>query len=317
MMHPRGLFAFCLAALLGGVLLAQTALTNEDLGKLAKAGLSEEFVLNLIQQQPANLYTDAGRLVEMKNAGLSERVIGAAIRKCPPQEPLTTDGLLQLVAAKFSNTFLLDLLKTSTSRISTDADNLVRMSRAGVSEQVLAAVVGRTATSISGKTIPRGTSVVVRMIDEIDSEKARPGATFRASLDEPLRVSGLEIAPKGADATVKMVGAQESGKLTGRSELTIQLVSIVAGGNTVVLETSSVSQSSGSQTAQTAKSAAAVGAVGAIIGAIAGGGKGAAIGAGAGAAAGAGSQVFLGGQRVRIPSETVLTFLTDSEVKLP
>ena len=83
------------------------------------------------------------------------------------------------------------------------------------------------------------------------------------------------------------------------------------GGKPVTFNTTSVSEASGSQGAKTAKTAAAVGAVGAIIGAIAGGGKGAAIGAGAGAAAGAGSQVFLGGQRVRIPSETVLTFTTD------
>jgi hypothetical protein len=43
--------------------------------------------------------------------------------------------------------------------------------------------------------------------------------------------------------------------------------------------------------------------------------KGAAIGAGAGAAAGAGSQVILGGQRVRIPSETRLTFVLDNPTR--
>jgi hypothetical protein len=56
--------------------------------------------------------------------------------------------------------------------------------------------------------------------------------------------------------------------------------------------------------------------VGAIIGGIAGGGKGAAIGAGAGAAAGAGSQVFMKGQRVRIPSETSLYFTTQQPVAI-
>ncbi|MGQ9686935.1 MAG: hypothetical protein ACUVT2_11615, partial [Thiobacillaceae bacterium] len=66
-----------------------------------------------------------------------------------------------------------------------------------------------------------------------------------------------------------------------------------------------------------AKVAAGTAAVGAIIGALAGGGKGAAIGAGAGAAAGAGSQVFMKGQRVFIPSETVLVFLTEAPVNIP
>jgi hypothetical protein len=48
--------------------------------------------------------------------------------------------------------------------------------------------------------------------------------------------------------------------------------------------------------------------VGAIIGAITGGGKGAAIGAGAGAAAGAGAQVLTRGDKIDIPTETLLTF---------
>ncbi len=59
------------------------------------------------------------------------------------------------------------------------------------------------------------------------------------------------------------------------------------------------------------RTAATVGggaALGAIIGGIAGGGKGAAIGAGAGAAAGTGVQGVTKGQKVELPSETVLDF---------
>ena len=309
------LSVLCLACAAGlaSLLVGQTALTNEDLVRLAKSGLSEEFILNLIQQQPANLYTDAGRLVELKNSGVSERIILAAVKKSPPQEPLTTYGLLQLVDARFTENSLLDILNAQPAKIATDASNIVRLKQAGVSERVLAAILARSST----KEVPGGSEIVVRLIDEIDSERSREGDTFKASLDEPLTVSSDVLAPKGADATVKLVQAKESGKLTGRTELTVQLVSVTISGKPVFFDTSSVSQASGSQGAKTAKTAAAVGAVGAIIGAIAGGGKGAAIGAGAGATAGAGSQVFLGGQRVRIPSETVLTFTTEAPVKVP
>ena len=300
------------ALLLPALLAAQTALTNEDLIKLVKAGLSEEFILNLIQQQPASLATDAGRLVELKEGGVSERLIAAAVKKSPPTEPLTTDGLVNLVMAKFSENFLLGLLASHPARIATDAANLVRLKQAGVGERVLAAIVSKAAS----REIPAGTNIVVRLIDGIDSETNKAGDTFRASLEEPLVLGGETIAPKGADAVVKLAAEQESGKLTGKTELSVRLISLTIGGKPVAVETSAVSQASGSQGMQTAKTAAAVGAVGAIIGAIAGGGRGAAIGAGAGAAAGAGSQVFLGGQRVRIPSETVLTFTTSSPVKL-
>ena len=56
--------------------------------------------------------------------------------------------------------------------------------------------------------------------------------------------------------------------------------------------------------------------LGAIIGGIAGGGKGAAIGLGAGAGAGTAVQVATKGQRVRVPSETRLTFTLQQPVRL-
>jgi hypothetical protein len=305
---------YSLACVIGfaSLLVAQTALTNEDVVKLAKSGLSEEFILNLVQQQPVNLLTDPGRLVEWKNSGVSERVMLAAVKRSPPREPLTTYGFIELANAKFSESFLLDLLNAAPAKFATDASNLIQLKTAGVSERVLSAIVVKS----GGKEVPQGTAVVIRLIDGVDSEQNKEGDTFKASLDEPLAIGGETLAPRGADATVKLVQSKESGKFRGRTELTVELVSVTIGGKPVPFNTASVSEASGSQGAKTAKSAAAVGAVGAIIGAIAGGGKGAAIGAGAGAAAGAGSQVFLGGQRVKIPSETVLTFTTDEPVRI-
>jgi len=303
-----------LLALFGlvSLLTAQTALTNEDLVKLTKAGLSEDFILNLIEQQPSSLLTDAGRLVELKNNGVSERIILAAAKKNPPQEPLTTYGLTQLVKAGFSETSLLELLNTQPVIISTDAANLVQLKQDGLSERVLAAIVAKS----TSRELPKGTEVVTRMIDSIDSEKAKEGDTFRASLDEAIMVGNDVIAPKGADALVKLAASKESGKLTGKAELTVELTSVTVGGKQIALQTTSVSQASSSRGERTAKVAAGTAVVGAIIGAIAGGGQGAAIGAGAGAAAGAGSQVFMKGQRVFIPSETLLVFTTEAPVKI-
>jgi hypothetical protein len=141
------------------------------------------------------------------------------------------------------------------------------------------------------------------------------GQTFAASLDQPVMLDGDTVIPRGADVTVKLVDAKESGKLTGRAELALALQSIRVNGQMVDINTQTVTQESSSRGARTAKVAGGTAAVGAIIGAIAGGGKGAAIGAGAGAAAGAGSQVIMNGQRVRIPSETRLTFVLDNAVR--
>jgi hypothetical protein len=169
--------------------------------------------------------------------------------------------------------------------------------------------------AMTGVTLPAGTNLVIRMIDAVDSETNRVGQTFRASLDQPVMLDGNTAIPRGADVVVKLVDAKESGKLTGRADLTLSLQSVSINGKMVDLNTQSVSQESSSRGERTAKVAGGTAAVGAIIGAIAGGGKGAAIGAGAGAAAGAGSQVITAGQRVRIPSETRLTFVLDNPVR--
>ena len=174
---------------------------------------------------------------------------------------------------------------------------------------------GPAQAAMNGFTLPAGTNFVIRMIEGVDSERARVGQTFAASLDQPVMVNGDTAIPRGADVTVKLVDAKESGKLTGRAELALALQSVRVNGQMVDINSQTVTQESSSRGERTAKVAGGTAAVGAIIGAIAGGGKGAAIGAGAGAAAGAGSQVITNGQRVRIPSETRLTFILDNAVR--
>ena len=146
------------------------------------------------------------------------------------------------------------------------------------------------------------------MIDPVDSEHDRLGQTYRASIDEPVVVDGQTIIPRGADVVAKLVDDRQSGKLEGRTVLTLDLMQVQVNGRMVDVNTSDVTQQSGSRGARSGKVIGGTTALGAIIGAIAGGGKGAAIGAASGAAVGTGAQVMTKGQRVRIPSETRLTF---------
>ena len=292
---------------------ATEPLTSYGVIQLGKAGFSERFLLSLIEQQTGGIVTDARRLIEMKRAGLSESVISAVVRKSPSFEPLTSDSVARLVEAEFTEGFVLDLLGRSSGRFSTDPRRIIELKQAGVSERILAVMIARG----TSRELPPGTEITIRLIDSIDSEKHDEGNEFRASLDDPIRLGDTVIAPKGADARVRLVTEKESGKLTGRTELSVQLVSLAVDGKMVSVSTNSVTQVSGSRGERTAKSAAATGALGAIIGAIAGGGSGAAIGAGAGAAAGAGSQVLMKDQRVRIPSESILTFVTQEATNVP
>ena len=306
------LSALCLSVALG-TLSAQATLTNPDLVKLSKAGLSEDFILNLVDQQGSRLQTDPAALVALKNEGVNERIISAAVRKAPSREPLNSDSVLRLVQAGFSDRFVIDLLNAQPTKFTASASRIVELKQAGVSERILSLMVQQG----SVRELPSGSQISVRLIEPVDSDRNKEGDEFRASLEDPITLGNDVVVQKGSDARVRLVNEQESGKFQGRAALTVQLISITTDGKTVPVFSSDVSEYSGSRGARTAKSAAAVGAVGAIIGAIAGGGKGAAIGAGAGAAAGAGAQTVMKGQQVKIPSETVLTFTTQKPVQLP
>lgn len=168
----------------------------------------------------------------------------------------------------------------------------------------------------AGITLPAGTNLVIRMIDAVDSERNTVGQTFTANLDQPVMIDGSTVIPRGADVVVKLVDDKQSGKLTGHTTLTLDLVSVKVNGRMVDVNTSTVTEQSSSRGARTAKVAGGTAVLGTIIGAVAGGGKGAAIGAGAGAAAGVGAEIVTKGQRVRIPSETRLTFVLENAVRI-
>ena len=168
----------------------------------------------------------------------------------------------------------------------------------------------------SGLSIPAGTDVSIRTIDAVDSEHDRRGQTYRASVDQPVIVNGQTVIPRGADAVIMLSDAQQSGKIEGRTVLTLELRSISANGRTYDSTSSTVNRESGSRGSRSAKVIGGTAALGAIIGAIAGGGRGAAIGAGSGAAVGTAAQVMTSGQKVKVPAETLLTFTLQNPIDL-
>jgi hypothetical protein len=172
------------------------------------------------------------------------------------------------------------------------------------------------ATAAKTLTIPAGTALNIRMIDAVDSEVSQVGQTFQASLDDPIMLDGVVVIPRGADVVAKLVDDKQSGKITGRTELTLDLVSIRVNGRVVDIVTEDVTTASESRTAKSGKVIGGTAAVGAILGGIFGGGRGAAIGAASGAAAGGAVQVVTKGQRVRIPAETRLSFTLTNELKI-
>jgi hypothetical protein len=166
-------------------------------------------------------------------------------------------------------------------------------------------------------TIPAGTRISVRTIDAIDSTNSLVGDQFQASLEEPLTLEGNVIVAKYALVYGRLTQLKESGTFAGRSQLRLELTGIVVNEKMVPVVTGDYKLTGKSRGASTAKRAIGGAALGAIIGAVADGGQGAAIGAGVGAGAGAGSEIITGGDKVKVPSETLLDFTLQEDVSIP
>jgi hypothetical protein len=157
-------------------------------------------------------------------------------------------------------------------------------------------------------TIPSGTTLAVRLVDAIDSERNQAGQTFHATLDSPLAVDGETAIPSGYDVEGHIVDLKSAGKFAGQSLVVLQLDRIAVSGKYYNIQTDQFKKQGSSRGKNTAEKVGAGAAIGAIIGGLAGGGKGAGIGAAAGGGLGGGVQAATKGQQIKLASETVLNF---------
>jgi hypothetical protein len=164
--------------------------------------------------------------------------------------------------------------------------------------------------------IPDGTQIVATLNTDLNTKNIQDGERFTMTVESPR-------AYRGAIIEGYVSNVNRSGRVKGRSEMTLNFQRIRHYGNTyrfagtveaiqtangekVNTDEGSVRESD-SRGKTTAKRAAIGAGVGAIIGAIAGGGKGAAIGAAIGAGAGAGSVLIQGPDDLEIMSGSEVT----------
>jgi hypothetical protein len=166
-------------------------------------------------------------------------------------------------------------------------------------------------------TVPAGTRILVRMIDSIDSSKQKSGYRFTASLETNLQAEDMVVAPRGTIVYGQLTSASSSGRMSGSSQLSLELTDIVIKGTAYPLLTSTYDMKGKGEGGNTAKKVVGGAGLGALIGGLAGGGKGAGIGAAAGAAGGTAIAASKKGEQLSIPSETLLEFRLMQPVALP
>jgi hypothetical protein len=173
------------------------------------------------------------------------------------------------------------------------------------------------AQNASEVTVPAGTRILIRTADTIDSSKQQAGYRFTASLETNLQAGNTVVARRGTTVYGQLASASSAGKMSGSSELGLELTDIVMNGTTYPLLTSTYQIKGSGEGSKTAKKVIGGAGLGALIGGIAGGGKGAGIGALVGVAGGTAMAASKKGQQVSIPSESLLEFRLEQPVALP
>jgi hypothetical protein len=166
--------------------------------------------------------------------------------------------------------------------------------------------------------VPNGTELVGVLNTDLSTRTVRENDRFTMTIRTPGQFEGATLEGY-------LTGVDRAGRVTGRSELTLNFDTIrlrdgrsyrfagilenvrTPNGDVVRVDTEGAVRDDDNQTNRTVTRAAIGTAVGAIIGAIAGGGKGAAIGAVIGAGAGAGSVYVQGRTDLELPAGTEIT----------
>ena len=169
------------------------------------------------------------------------------------------------------------------------------------------------------RTLPSGTELAVRTVEDIDSGTARANQTFSAMVENDIIGDSDDVVlPQGSRAII-VIREVSSGGATGSPEMVLDIQSITVGGRSYVVSTADLIENTDTGIGKNKRTAETVGggaALGTIIGAVAGGAKGAGIGVLVGAAGGAGVEVRNRGRDVRVPAETLLNFMLDRPVTL-
>ena len=87
-------------------------------------------------------------------------------------------------------------------------------------------------------TVSAGTRILIRMVDSIDSTKQKKGDRFTATLETNLQAEATVVAPRGTKLYGRLAEASSAGRMSGSSELTLELTDIVINGTAHPLLTS-------------------------------------------------------------------------------
>ena len=169
---------------------------------------------------------------------------------------------------------------------------------------VATAEAAQSATTPDSTVLPAGTRLVIRLTDNLDSNRHPAGHRFRGQLESALVVDGITAAPRGAFVHGRIVQASQAGRLAGSTELTVEFTDLMLDDVLIPIRTGGLSAQTGGEAARTIGRTARVAAIGGLMGGNSGARTGARVGAGA--------SILTRGASINIPGGTIVeTALTE------
>src|SRR6202166_3727869 len=85
-------------------------------------------------------------------------------------------------------------------------------------------------------TLPPDTIISVRIADEINSSKNHTGDIFTGIVDPSVLIHNQVVIPRGTEAYVRMAEDKKGGRIHGKAEVRLELVSLVVNGRRLGVE---------------------------------------------------------------------------------
>jgi voltage-gated potassium channel Kch len=166
------------------------------------------------------------------------------------------------------------------------------------SSGVQTATAQAAAPPAPSQTVPAGTRLVIRTIEDVDTKRHGAGHRFRAQLEGALVVGGVTVVPKGAFIHGVISSASQSGRVAGSSNLTMEFTDIMIDDVLFPISTTDIKSQTAGEAGRTLRRTARAAAIGGLID-----GKS---GARTGMKVGAGASILTSGASINVPRGTIL-----------
>jgi SH3 domain-containing protein len=132
--------------------------------------------------------------------------------------PLSNKNIISMHATRLSPDVIIAKIKSSPTRFDTSADGLQKLKRAGISDDVILAMVQASADASTAAPmadppkppeilqirVPDGTPVEVEMIASVSSDAVREGTIIHLKVAREVVIDGVTVFPRDSEARARV-----------------------------------------------------------------------------------------------------------------